>query len=93
VLYTTHTLNLLQDAANNGSLAFSYTYTKERERKEKKMTEKIEKEEKKDITPTAEELLLLAKKEKVLDWLWGSTVKRKVLGLLRNKRGRTKAHG
>jgi hypothetical protein len=73
-------------------LAFSYTYTKERERKEKKMTEKIEKEEKKDITPTAEELLL-AKKEKVLDWLWGSTVKRKVLGLLRNKRGRTKAHG
>ena len=58
------------------------------------MTEKIEKEEKKDITPTAEELLLLlAKKEKVLDWLWGSTVKRKVLGLLRSKRGRTKAHG
>ena len=75
---------------------YSYTHTyayrgKERERKEKKMTEKIEKEEKKDITPTAEELL--AKKEKVLDWLWGSTVKRKVLGLLRNKRGRTKAHG
>ena len=57
------------------------------------MTEKIEKEEKKDTTPTAEELLLLTKKEKVLDWLWGSTVKRKVLGLLRSKRGRTKAHG
>ena len=53
----------------------------------KKMTESTEK----DTTTTAEELL--AKRDKILDWLWGPTVKRKVLGLLRSKRERTKAHG
>ena len=58
----------------------------------KKMTEK-EKTEK--DTTTAEELDITSSSKSfdVLDWLWGPTVKRTVLGLLRSKRERTKAHG
>ena len=57
------------------------------------MTESTEKT-KKDTT-TAEELDITSSSKSfdVLDWLWTPEQKRTVLGLLRSKRGRTKAHG
>ena len=49
------------------------------------MTESTEKE--KDTA--AEEL---AKKEKILDWLWDGPTKRTVLGLLKGRRSKRKKH-